>query len=455
MINRLTKRSLLLFIGDIFFISLSYILAHLIKGGEDAGNVFILNYIIIISVNLFFFYISDLYDPYLSSFNVKMMFNFLISIFSSLMLIAALTYFFTDLNMGRGVLTLKFLFIAFFCYLWRLLFYELFKLNFKIEDIVIVGAGNSGKFIYNNLKNNKAFRVRCFIDDDVNKIGKTNSPTVIGGCDKLIDDEVLKNIDSVIVAIKGIKSEKLLRCLLSCKAKYPYVKIVDMPSFYEHYFGKIPIKYIDDFWIVSSSFGYVKHSYYINKIKPILDKFFAFIILVGSLPVLLLAILLILIDDGLPILFKQERVGKNGKPFLAYKLRTMKNGMENNREKAGHKDDPRITKVGRILRKLRIDEIPQVWNVLKGDMSLIGPRALIKEEVEIFEKEIPYFHLRHIVKPGITGWAQVNYRHGATVEDGFEKLQYDLYYIKNLSIFLDIYIILKTIKVVLYGKGAR
>jgi len=130
-------------------------------------------------------------------------------------------------------------------------------------------------------------------------------------------------------------------------------------------------------------------------------------------------------------------------------------GAENDRLHAGEKDDPRITRVGRILRLFRIDELPQMCNVLKGEMSFIGPRALIEEEVGEFESRIPYFSLRHSIRPGITGWAQVNYKHGATVEDGHEKLQYDLFYIKNLTPLLDLHILLKTLRVVVFGKGAR
>jgi lipopolysaccharide/colanic/teichoic acid biosynthesis glycosyltransferase len=133
----------------------------------------------------------------------------------------------------------------------------------------------------------------------------------------------------------------------------------------------------------------------------------------------------------------------------------MRNGADTSREHAGTKDDPRITRVGRVIRLFRLDEIPQLWNVLKGDMSFIGPRALMAEEVHAFASRIPYFNLRHSIRPGITGWAQINYPHGATVKDALEKLQYDLFYIKNLSPLLDLHIFLRTFYIILFGKGAQ
>jgi len=144
-----------------------------------------------------------------------------------------------------------------------------------------------------------------------------------------------------------------------------------------------------------------------------------------------------------------------GKPFQVLKFRSMRTGLENHRQFAGQRDDPRITKVGHIIRLFRTDELPQLWNVLKGEMSLIGPRALMEEEVRTFTSCIPYYSLRHSLRPGITGWAQVNYPHGVTENDALEKLQYDLFYIKNLSPVLELQIFMRTIRTVLFWKGAR
>jgi exopolysaccharide biosynthesis polyprenyl glycosylphosphotransferase len=170
------------------------------------------------------------------------------------------------------------------------------------------------------------------------------------------------------------------------------------------------------------------------------------------MPLIALAVRL---DSPGPVFFRQERVGKGEQPFTLIKFRTMRNDAEKNGAVWACKDDPRVTKVGHILRKTRLDEIPQLFNVLKGDMSFVGPRPERPEFVETLKEKIPYYSKRHFVKPGVTGWAQVRYPYGASVEDSLEKLRYDLYYIKNFSIFLDILIILETIKVVLFGRGAR
>jgi len=452
----ISKKSLILFVGDLFFILIAYISAIYIRGASEifSDELFILNYSVIAAINVFIFYLFDLYDFSVQFSNLKYLFKFLISVLLGFLVVSTVFYFVDILSVGRGVLLIKTFLITIFCYSWRILFGHVFSsLLSKPKNIVIIGAGSSGKFLYKSIKDSPFFKVKFFIDDDIQKVGTKNSPVVIGGCEKLLEDDFLNGVDEVVVAIKGIKSEKLLKCILQCKAKN--IEVTDMPTFYELCFGKIPVKYIDDFWIVANPMLGMKKTVYNSKLKFVLDKVFATLILVCSLPILLTAMFLIFLEDGLPVIFRQERVGKDGKLFTSYKLRTMRKGTEKQREKAGEKDDPRITKVGKYLRKLRIDEIPQAWNVLKGDMSIIGPRALIEEEVKVFEQEIPYFGLRHTVKPGITGWAQVNYKHGAKLEDGFEKLQYDLYYIKNLSPAIDFYILLKTVKVVLFGKGAR
>jgi len=193
----------------------------------------------------------------------------------------------------------------------------------------------------------------------------------------------------------------------------------------------------------------------ILKVKMVIDKVLAIFGIIVSFPLAVLVSIAIKTTSGGPVFFSQERIGVNAKTFKIVKFRTMECGQEKERNFAGSKADPRITSVGRVLRFFRIDEIPQLWNVLKGDMSVIGPRSLIKDEVEEFTSKVPYFFLRHSIRPGITGWAQVNYKHGACVEDSIEKLQYDLFYIKNLSFNLDFHIFLKTVKAVIFGRGAR
>jgi exopolysaccharide biosynthesis polyprenyl glycosylphosphotransferase len=178
--------------------------------------------------------------------------------------------------------------------------------------------------------------------------------------------------------------------------------------------------------------------------------------LILSAPVMALAALTIKVDSPGPVLFRQARVGKDGKVFMLYKFRSMSVDAEQHTGPVwASEDDPRITRIGRLLRKIRLDETPQMFNVLRGDMSFIGPRPERPAFVNQLKEQIPFYVLRFAVKPGITGWAQVKYPYGSTVEDALEKLQYDLYYIKNMSIFLDLLILLKSVQVVLFARGAR
>jgi exopolysaccharide biosynthesis polyprenyl glycosylphosphotransferase len=194
---------------------------------------------------------------------------------------------------------------------------------------------------------------------------------------------------------------------------------------------------------------------YIQKIKRLIDFGLSSFILLITSPVIAITALAIRLDSSGPVFFRQERVGKDGNIFTLWKFRSMYENAECNGAVWAEKNDSRITRVGKWIRLLRIDEIPQLWNVFRGEMSLIGPRPERPEFVKELEKQIPYYSTRHAVRPGITGWAQVNYPYGASVEDALIKLEYDLYYIKNMSILLDIKIMLKTIGVVLLGTGAR
>jgi exopolysaccharide biosynthesis polyprenyl glycosylphosphotransferase len=192
-----------------------------------------------------------------------------------------------------------------------------------------------------------------------------------------------------------------------------------------------------------------------QKVKRLIDFAVSALLLLGTMPVMVLSALAIRLDSPGPVFFKQERVGKNGLVFVLWKFRSMRQNAEENGAVWAEKVDPRVTRVGKWIRLLRIDEIPQLYNVFRGEMSLIGPRPERPEFIQELEKQIPYYGIRHSVRPGITGWAQVNYRYGASVEDALRKLEYDLYYIKKMSLLLDFKIILKTIGVVLFGQGAR
>jgi exopolysaccharide biosynthesis polyprenyl glycosylphosphotransferase len=227
--------------------------------------------------------------------------------------------------------------------------------------------------------------------------------------------------------------------------------VYTMHSFFETFWQKMPADLLSRSWPLDSGFQLVQHSAFAS-LKRLFDIVFAGITLVLTSPILAIVAILIKLEGRGPVFFSQTRVGQHGSLFTLYKLRTMEVGSE-------HKGlytvegDPRVTRLGRWLRITRLDELPQLWNVLRGDMSLIGPRAEWIKCVERYENAIPYYHFRHLVRPGITGWAQVNYTYGASLEDTIEKLMFDLYYIRHFSLVLDATVILKTLHVMLFGKG--
>ena len=231
------------------------------------------------------------------------------------------------------------------------------------------------------------------------------------------------------------------------------VRVLTAESFAESVFGKVLLRDVDEEWVLDRELSLTQSANY-ARLKTILDRSMAFLLLLFFLPLVLVTALAILVMDGRPIFYVQKRYGVRGEVFEVFKFRTMKNRKEEGSQYTTEKDE-RITLLGRFLRPSRLDEVPQLWNILLGDMSLIGPRAEWVKLVEKYEREIPFYHLRHEVPPGLTGWAQVNYPYGSSVEDTREKLRYDLYYIRNHSFLLDFQIVLKTVYVVLAKVGGK
>jgi len=239
--------------------------------------------------------------------------------------------------------------------------------------------------------------------------------------------------------------------LLRCKMQgFP---IIDGETFIEEITGKLAIDSINPSWLIfKEGFQKAPSTLFGKRITGIL---FSLTGLLFSLPVTLITAAAIKLESRGPIFFKQTRVGKDGTEFQVIKFRSMRIDAEKDGAKWASADDDRVTRIGRIIRKLRIDEIPQMWNVLRGDMNFVGPRPERPEFVKDLAQKIRYYDQRHCVHPGITGWAQINYPYGASIEDAKRKLEYDLYYIKHMSVLLDFYIVLKTVKTILFREGSR
>ena len=323
------------------------------------------------------------------------------------------------------------------------------------ERILIVGAGESARQVARWIGEQLAgqYRLVAFADEDGSRIGQmvAMGVRVLTRFDEL-EQFSAGRVDRIIVALEEKRGKLPVRELMQLRLSG--FEIEDATSFFERVSGKLAVETMLPSWLIFSS-GF-KASPLRRMGKRVGDVAASLLLLLVAAPIMLLTAVAILMETGRPVLYRQRRMGRAGNEFYMLKFRSMVRDAEKKSGPtwAGH-DDPRITRVGGIVRKLRIDELPQMINVLRGEMSFVGPRPERRHFVEQLEKGIPYYALRMAVRPGITGWAQVQYRYGATVEDAREKLKYDLFYIKNSNPLYDLWILLKTVKVVLTAAGAR
>jgi sugar transferase (PEP-CTERM system associated) len=359
------------------------------------------------------------------------------------------------LETGRPVflfhLSLSPLFIA----LGRLGFADLLNRGEFREKVLIVGSGHLAKLVGRHLMthHDPGFEVIGFIDQDPARIGApVINPRVIGIPEQIPAIVRAHNVRKVIIALPERRGRLPLDPLLACKVAG--IEVLDGLSFYERLTGKIVVEGLNPGWLIFSEGFSRQRLTFVT--KRIIDVLCAGVGLILSAPLLAMFAILIKLDSKGPILYRQVRVGEGQRLFTLLKLRSMQADAEaKNGPVWAMKDDPRATRVGKIIRKLRIDELPQIINVLRGEMSFVGPRPERPEFVATLADKVPYYNLRHSVKPGITGWAQIRYQYGASVEDAVEKMHYDLYYIKNLSLGLDLLVFFETARIMLLGKGAR
>jgi len=276
---------------------------------------------------------------------------------------------------------------------------------------------------------------------------------VLGVGMDLVDAARRYKVDEIIVAVRERRGGVLpLRELLDCKLMG--VRVLDLSSYYERAVGQLRLDSLHASWLIFGD-GF-RQGYTRSFVKRLFDIGAAMVLLVLAAPVMVATAVVIAVESGFPIMYRQERVGQGGRLFNVIKFRSMRRDAEKDgTPRWATSNDDRVTRTGRIIRKLRIDELPQLVNVLRGDMSLVGPRPERPYFVDQLAREIPYYAVRHSVKPGVTGWAQVRYRYSASLDDAVQKLQYDLYYVKNHTLFLDIVILFETIGVVLTGEGAH
>ena len=373
----------------------------------------------------------------------------------SSLLIYSAAAFDATMKPSRAVLIVSFAAFLPISLIYRRFFRQRIATSIAQRTFLVIGGGEMAARFYKAYKQSPNQQQLEFVDDDPARRGSTiagaDSPTIESGI-----GEKLARLDrrySGVILAESVDrlDHELIDKLV--RTQFQRTRVYTLESFYEAHWRHVPMHTIDPFWPLQMGFQLARISPY-HYLKRLSDLVLSTILLLISAPLFPLIILLIWMESGRPAIFRQPRVGREGALFTAYKFRTMlmSSGVEDEdiytREK-----DPRITRIGRWLRKLRLDELPQLWNVFRGEMSLIGPRAEWIKCAERYEKKIPFYHFRHLVKPGITGWAQVNYPYGESDEDAIEKLQYDLYYIRHYSLKLDAMIFLKTVHTMLFGKG--
>lgn len=338
---------------------------------------------------------------------------------------------------------------------WRAIYIRLYTSSGLMRRVLIVGAGKAGcslADIYRKLSP-PPFLLLGFIDDDLIKKGKSfYGFAVLGTSEHLLDIVEDYRVSDIVVAINGEIKGETFQTILDTQERG--VEVSRMPILYEELTQRVPIEHLESDWVIRSFVDQVRVSGTYELSKRLMD------ILGGALGTLVFALifpfasLAILLESGYPIFYSQKRLGKGASTFQIYKFRTMKQDAESDGEaRAALENDPRVTRVGNFLRRTRLDETPQFMSVLRGEMSLVGPRAERPELVADFQKKIPFYRARLLVKPGLTGWAQINYGYVATVKETVVKLEYDLYYIKHRTLSMDFNIVLRTIGAVLRRTG--
>ncbi|MDX2031944.1 MAG: TIGR03013 family PEP-CTERM/XrtA system glycosyltransferase [Blastocatellia bacterium] len=401
------------------------------------------------------FYLFDLYDLKMIRLRSVLTLRIMQSLGLSAVTLAILFYAAPGMMLGRGVFALAFLLMLTVMILWRCAAMWLLRNPRLSERILILGTESTAVDIAREVlqREEHGYEIVGFVGEDPSLIGKSLiNPRVVGVMDdleRLVRDH---RADRIVVAMADRRGKLPLETLLKLKVR-DQIAVEEWSRFFERLTGKISTE-----WLHPGQLVFSEQSRWIGlyrRARRLVDIVGAIFGLIGSLPLMLVTAIAIRLESPGPIFYRQTRVGLHGEPFEIIKFRSMRTDAEANGPVWAQQQDARVTRVGRLIRKLRVDEIPQFINVLRGEMSLIGPRPERPTFVAQLEELIPFYSERHLVKPGLTGWAQVRYPYGASFDDARGKHQYDLYYIKNQSPPLDVLIFLETVRVVLFGRLSR
>lgn len=417
---------------------------------------------VFILVIVFSAHLMEAYEFTRNTKKMEVLVNVLSGTVTAFFLLSVIYYLDPTVLLGRGVLILSLLIFALLQFLWHALYLAGNKSPRFSPRVLVLGTGELAAKIGDLITSKKSnFALAGYTSCEnpvaaqtVRAVPPVEVPqeAVVGTSGDLLATALQARADIIVVALSERRGQFPFRDVLKCKLNN--IQILDAPTLYERIQGKLMLETITPSWLIFSD-GFHRTTFF-SLSKRGVDIALSVIGLILTLPFFPLIALAIKLDSKGPVFFRQLRVGNREKLFMLYKFRSMRQDAEQNSGAIwAEKNDPRVTRLGCFLRNSRVDELPQLINVLKGDMSFIGPRPERPEFVEKLKEIIPYYLKRHSIHPGLTGWAQVRYPYGASVEDAVEKLRYDLYYIKNISPFLDTLIFLETIKVILFGRGVR
>ena len=447
-------RILILAVGEVLIVCTSFVLGALLRLGEDSMSVLayqhgfykILGVTAIVLLCLDYF---DLYDSHRLPSSYETYFRLLVVLSLLSFLLAGIGILFPGFMLGNQTFVFGLLILTLALFGWRSIYAWVIRQPFLRERVYVLGRGDRANFLVG------ALRDRPELGMDVvgwSRSAGGDSPTREVLAVDLLEKAKNRGVDRIIVTMGDRRGTMPVRELLELRLRG--IKVEDAAGLIEKITGKIEIGGLLPSWLIFSE-GF-RLNFWLFLIRRLSSIIVAVTLLVLLLPFIPLIALAVKLSSPGPVFYRQNRVGRNGEIFTCCKFRTM---LWNSEAETGPawagSDDPRITRVGRWLRDTRLDEVPQLWNVLRGDMGFVGPRPERPEFVEWLSREIPYYHLRHVIRPGITGWAQVCYRYGASLEESMEKLKYDLYYIKHMCLSLDLVVIFRSVKIVLLRRGAR
>lgn len=452
----------LLVAADCFLIVIGFLLATIIRFGAERGALFyylssretLYRFVIATVICEISLYFHDLYDFRLIA-STTALFVHLLQAFGFACLALAICYYIApDIGFGRGIAIFSAPIVVSLTLGWRLVLLNHNEPLTAMERVLVMGTAPTGISLVRDIIHRPELNLKVvgFLDEKGENIGKSLvNPGIIGATADVESIMQKEKIDCLVVSLLERRGQMPIRQLLHLK--FAGVRVEDAHSLCERLTGRINLDHLSPSWLIFSD-GFRKSTLLIW-FKRTFDIVVSAVALIACSPLFALVAALIWFESGWPILFRQERMGLNGRTFQIIKFRSMYRNAEENGPQWAAPADNRITKVGKWIRRTRIDELPQFLNVLRGEMSLIGPRPERPEFISLLEDQIAFYGLRHFVRPGITGWAQVKYQYGGSIEESKTKLEYDLFYIKHLSAMLDLAILFETAKVMITGRGAK